>query len=176
MNKLLIVGILLLGAGVFGFAKSLGWIRFPLERAPTVSSDTAWLREEAAKAKLVKAAIDKNGLTCPELKTFFRGDGLDTYIAVCGQERFTVNVHTLTGAATQPADYRKDKAGMDRSELQAVTATMLNLNGHLCAQIVNMRPLQVGKDKYEVTCIEYRGGSGTVRYIFNAATGIAHRS
>lgn len=58
------------------------------------------------------------------------------------------------------------------SELKAQIATIINLNGHLCASVTDVRPLQI-KDKYEVTCIEYRGGSGTVRYILDAMKGIA---
>ncbi len=53
-------------------------------------------------------------------------------------------------------------------------ATMLNLNGLLCAKITSIRPLVLDK-KYEVTCIEYRGGSATVTYIYNGKTGKAFR-
>ena len=44
-------------------------------------------------------------------------------------------------------------------------ATMINLKGDLCAKVISVTPLKI-KDTYEVTCIEYRGGSGTVDYIF----------
>jgi len=52
-------------------------------------------------------------------------------------------------------------------------ATVINLNGLLCARVTNVRPLKVRDDVFEVTCIEYRGGTGTVRYIVNTETGIA---
>ncbi|MEZ5822316.1 MAG: hypothetical protein R3D82_16080 [Xanthobacteraceae bacterium] len=56
------------------------------------------------------------------------------------------------------------------AELKEMMATFLNLDGHLCAKAVEIRPLKLD-DQYEVTCVEYRGGSGKVRYIFNAKTG-----
>jgi hypothetical protein len=60
-------------------------------------------------------------------------------------------------------------AAQSKEELKETTATILNLNGLLCAKVVEIRPLEMA-NQYEVTCIEYRGGSGTVRYILNAAT------
>lgn len=59
--------------------------------------------------------------------------------------------------------------------LEEFIATMLNLNGFLCASVVETRPLQVA-DQLEVTCVEYRGGSGRVRYILNRKTGVAFRA
>ena len=56
-----------------------------------------------------------------------------------------------------------------------VIATVLNLNGLLCARVVAVEPLRVSSDAFEVTCVEYRGGTGTVRYIVNAANGTAYR-
>jgi len=53
-------------------------------------------------------------------------------------------------------------------------ATLLNLQGFLCARVVSISPLKV-KDTYEVQCIEYRGGEGTVGYVLNAATGVAYK-
>lgn len=47
----------------------------------------------------------------------------------------------------------------------AELATILNLNGHLCARVVSANRLTVGGGQvFEVTCVEYRSGSGTVRY------------
>lgn len=54
-------------------------------------------------------------------------------------------------------------------------ATVINLNGHLCASVTDVRPLQM-KDRYEVTCIEYRGGQGEVRYILDARKGVAFKA
>lgn len=56
------------------------------------------------------------------------------------------------------------------SDAEEMMATFLNLKGQLCATIVNIAPLKI-KDTYEVRCIEYRGGSGTVDYIVNVSTG-----
>ena len=53
-----------------------------------------------------------------------------------------------------------------KEDLNEITATMINLKGLLCAKVMEMRPLKL-ENTYEVTCIEYRGGSGMVRYIFN---------
>jgi len=64
---------------------------------------------------------------------------------------------------------------MTDAEIKEVAATILNLNGHLCAQVVEIRPLRI-QDQYEVTCIQYRGGSGRVRYILNARAGTAFRA
>lgn len=71
--------------------------------------------------------------------------------------------------ATTPAIAATD------AELKEVMATFLNVDGHLCARAVDIRPLKL-ENQYEVTCIEYRGGSRTVRYIFNAKTGKGFKS
>lgn len=43
-------------------------------------------------------------------------------------------------------------------------ATILNLNGLLCAKVLDIRPLKVRPHVFEVTCIEYRGGRATKTY------------
>lgn len=44
-------------------------------------------------------------------------------------------------------------------------ATILNVNGHLCARVVSVNRLTVGGGRvFEVTCVEYRSGSATVNY------------
>lgn len=53
-------------------------------------------------------------------------------------------------------------------------ATVINVNGFLCARVVSVRPLGE-KDVYAVRCIEYRDGSGVVDYIMNAATGSVYK-
>ncbi|HEY0662164.1 MAG TPA: hypothetical protein VGD21_12695 [Lysobacter sp.] len=50
-------------------------------------------------------------------------------------------------------------------------ATILNLNGLLCAKTVEVCPLKV--DALEVTCIEYRGGKATKTYIIDTKNGSA---
>ncbi|MBJ6721012.1 hypothetical protein I2750_12205 [Bacillus sp. PR5] len=60
-------------------------------------------------------------------------------------------------------------------DMKEITATILNLNGHLCAKVVSITPLDI-KDQYEVICTEYRGGTGTVRYILNGRTGVAFKA
>ncbi|TJU88531.1 MAG: hypothetical protein E5Y10_16045 [Mesorhizobium sp.] len=61
---------------------------------------------------------------------------------------------------------------MSPDELKSVMAALINSNGYLCAEVTDIRPLRIDK-RFEVTCIEYRGGSGIVRYIFNGEDGSA---
>ncbi len=61
---------------------------------------------------------------------------------------------------------------LSASEIEQMVATGLNLNGHLCAQITDIRPLKV-KSTYEVTCIAYRGGSAKKSYVVDALKGVA---
>jgi hypothetical protein len=65
--------------------------------------------------------------------------------------------------------------GATDAELKEMTATILNLGGHLCARVVEIRPLKLD-GQFEVTCIEYRGGSGQVRYILDARAGTAFKA
>lgn len=65
-------------------------------------------------------------------------------------------------------------AEMTREELKTMTATVINMNGGLCAEVVNISPL-VQKGLFEVRCIEYRGGTGTVDYIMDANKGTAFK-
>lgn len=60
----------------------------------------------------------------------------------------------------------------DQEKAKEMLATLLNLQGFLCAKVTNVHPLELPKH-YEVRCIEYRGGSGTVDYIVNLETGRA---
>lgn len=60
-------------------------------------------------------------------------------------------------------------------DIEEQIATVLNLNGLLCARVTDVRPLTQA-NTYEVTCIEYRGGAGTVRYILDASTGKAFKA
>lgn len=60
------------------------------------------------------------------------------------------------------------------AEVDEQIATVININGFLCARVVSVRPLGE-KDVYVVRCIEYRDGSGVADYIMNAATGSVHK-
>ena len=57
-------------------------------------------------------------------------------------------------------------------EVNEMVATGLNLNGHLCAELITVRPLKV-ESTYEATCIAYRGGSSKKSYIIDALKGVA---
>lgn len=69
----------------------------------------------------------------------------------------------------------EDTGSISKAALNEQIATVLNLNGLLCASVVGVRPLAVGANTYEVTCIEYRGGAGQVRYVMDAAKGTAFK-
>ncbi len=73
------------------------------------------------------------------------------------------------GARVTPSDVKNP---LTREKVEALVATGLNLNGHLCAEMVDLRPIQL-KSKYEATCITYRGGSATTTYIIDALQGVA---
>jgi hypothetical protein len=59
-----------------------------------------------------------------------------------------------------------------QAEIEKLVATGLNLNGHLCASLVDIRPLKVA-GAYEVSCIAYRGGAAKKSYLVDALKGIA---
>jgi hypothetical protein len=56
--------------------------------------------------------------------------------------------------------------------VEKVVATGINLNGHLCASLKSIRPLEV-ESAYEVTCVAYRGGSARKDYVVDALEGTA---
>lgn len=45
-------------------------------------------------------------------------------------------------------------------------ALFINLTGNLCAKVLSVQKLDL-PDYFEVRCIEYRGGTGTVDYLVN---------
>ena len=57
-------------------------------------------------------------------------------------------------------------------ELKKVIQAGINLNGHLCANIVSIAKLRV-TGAYEVSCIAYQGGSATKVYVVDTNKGIA---
>lgn len=68
--------------------------------------------------------------------------------------------------------YRRSSDG-SAVDIERTAATIINLNRHLCARVTNISQLRVRQGVYEVTCVEYRGGTGTVRYLLDAPDGIA---
>jgi hypothetical protein len=68
---------------------------------------------------------------------------------------------------------RQIASAEDSKDIGEMIATAINLSGNLCAQVVSVVPLKVGGgDKvFEVECVEYRGGRGTVRYILDTRNG-----
>lgn len=59
-------------------------------------------------------------------------------------------------------------------EADEMMATLINMNGKLCAKVISVRRLDVDPKKFEVRCIEYRGGDGTIDYIVDTGTGLVH--
>ncbi len=64
------------------------------------------------------------------------------------------------------------KKVLSQPEIDHLVQTGLNLNGHLCAQIVEIRPLQIS-GAYEVTCVAYRSGSAKKTYVLESLKGTA---
>ena len=58
------------------------------------------------------------------------------------------------------------------AEVAEVVETGLNLNHHLCAALVSIRPLEL-EHTYEAVCIAYRGGSAQKYYVIRALDGTA---
>ncbi len=64
--------------------------------------------------------------------------------------------------------YSKD---LSKAELKEAMAAIINLQGHLCAKVIDIASLKL-RGTYEVSCIEYRGGNGKVDYIVKLNDGI----
>jgi hypothetical protein len=94
---------------------------------------------------------------------------------------------TLKGASSKTASAEKsDDIDVDMAKAQAASgnqakrakhtvAALINLNGELCADVTYVRLLTNEHNSFEVTCVEYRGGSDKVRYLVNGTTGEASR-
>ena len=76
---------------------------------------------------------------------------------------------------TQNTSTTDDKTSAEPSleDLNELTATILNVNGLLCAEVTDIHPLKVRDDVYEVTCTQYRGGNSKKTYIMDVASGTA---
>lgn len=64
------------------------------------------------------------------------------------------------------------KKVLSEAEVKELVLAGINLNGHLCAEILDIRPLEIA-GAYEVSCIAYRGGSAKKAYLLEALEGIA---
>ena len=61
-------------------------------------------------------------------------------------------------------------SSMSRNDAESIIKAFINVQGHLCADVVSTRPLAL-PNAAEVKCIEYRGGSNTVTYVVNMKSG-----
>ena len=59
---------------------------------------------------------------------------------------------------------------MTQHEIKEMSATIINVNGYLCASVTSISPTS-SPDVYRVRCVEYRDGSGSASYTMNARTG-----
>lgn len=66
------------------------------------------------------------------------------------------------------------KATVSRKEADQLLATLINLNGMLCAEVVSVTPLRT-RDRYEVECIEYRGGQHRATYVVDVGRGAVEK-
>jgi len=73
------------------------------------------------------------------------------------------------GLKTGVSDVKKVSS---REDIDAIVKNGLNMNGHLCAEITNIRALK-SAGTYEVTCVAYSGGSARKSYVLEALKGIA---
>ena len=69
-------------------------------------------------------------------------------------------------------DMAQVKKVLTTQEVHKMIKTGLNLNGHLCAELVEIRPLKV-ESTYEATCVAYRDGTAKKQYIIDALNGVA---
>jgi len=78
-------------------------------------------------------------------------------------KKWAVALSVIAGSAVASSAYA------DNAESVALA---INLTGQLCAEIVSVKPLEVGggSSVFEVVCIEYRGGSATVTYLIDTRT------
>jgi hypothetical protein len=82
------------------------------------------------------------------------------------------SIEAAPALSTQKPAVQLDGPVEISASLKEDTALMLNLNNHLCAKVVEFRPLRV-KNTYEVTCVAYRNGTATKVYVLDANTGSA---
>lgn len=61
------------------------------------------------------------------------------------------------------------------NEQEELVATTLNLNGHLCAEVISAKVLDnLGNaGVIEAVCVKYEGGSGRATYMIDMETGRA---
>lgn len=82
------------------------------------------------------------------------------------------SAQTQTTRRPPQASAETKRGSFTRGELKELTATILNLNGLLCAEVVRIQPLAL-EGKFEVTCVAYRGGTAQKTYILDANRGTA---
>lgn len=77
----------------------------------------------------------------------------------------------LTGAAIEQIESMNSLTGGPPG-MENATKAVLNLNGHLCADIVDVKARATAHN-FEVTCIQSRSGSGKARYVVDGSSGTA---
>jgi len=82
---------------------------------------------------------------------------------------FSASEHS-SAPTDKPYNSTNSVSSSQKEAVKEITALIINVSGYLCAKVVDIRPLTL-KDRFEVTCIEYRGGSSTKTYIYDAVSG-----
>lgn len=80
-----------------------------------------------------------------------------------------VGAHRAAGVDSRPEEPRASTA-----EAEDLLATLINLNGMLCAEVISVTPLRT-RDRYEVECIEYRGGRHRATYVVDVSRGAVEK-
>ena len=60
------------------------------------------------------------------------------------------------------------------ADLKEMSATIINLNGYLCARVISITPTSTS-DVWRVSCVENRDGTGRALYLMNAVTASVSR-
>lgn len=103
-------------------------------------------------------------VSCPH------NDGRYTIDVASALQKDNANIHLqIIDDEPPPRPIETQSTSLTRDDLKTMTATILNINGLLCAQVNDIRSLKAGDKIFEVTCITYRGGNATKTYIMDAA-------
>lgn len=94
------------------------------------------------------------------------------YLAKRDSGNESIKSQSTATSVSQGAQAAPD-SGINSNEAKELAALMINLNKHLCAEVIEIRPLKVNKNVHEVTCIEYRGGTGRKTYLIDVEKGVA---
>ncbi|MDF2496066.1 hypothetical protein [Sphingomonas sp.] len=155
-----------------GLYRKLGKERFADANALAMWAGRSALQDMCREVKSIKVSSDA---TRSQLSWDIKCDqtlGISVSEKGALQTRNAVDPSFKDRGESLPDMYSRSGAG-EGADVEKLAATIINLNRHLCAKVLDISPLQMREGVYEVTCIEYRGGTGTVRYMLDARAGLA---